>query len=735
MTACSTRSTHRAALVAGAVALVIGAACGSPEFPAVRDIRPTTAEPGDVLVVELDPAQAAVTVGAPTQVVLTGALTRAEGEDEPENGNADRDEETTVALPARAVGPQRVLIDIDDHVASLVGGRAAFEGRIAVQQAPAAAGDPRVIAESGEAPWRLRFFPGTVRGVAHDLIGQRGEQQLLDWLGVELEPVEDGPGVRVAWVQQGFEGLPFVNRYDCGRWNEAKKMCVGGPDARVHLGEAEARGFADRETLEHVDADGDGAIDRHDIHHYLEEHGVDAATDPALEPAPAAAAGLRTGDVIVAASGTPIESVGGLARAWDQQAAGVTIPLTVMRDGKQVVPAPAVARYGRPASIPSGFLMAGLLVAVGLLVVLPVPLLGGLIVVWERKISGYIQSRPGPNRVGPNGWLQWLADGVKLIVKEDIIPRESDSLLFRASPFLVFTGVFATFVVLPFSPFLQVADLNIGVLYLLSVTSVVVVGVIMGGWASNSKWSLLGGMRSAAQIISYELPASIAVLTVVIMTGSLSTQDIVRGQGGAPWEWNVFDNPFAFACFFIFFISALAEGNRTPFDLPEAESELVAGYNTEYSGFRFSIFALAEWVNLVVIGSVVSLVFLGGWNIPFVDPAQIEAGGALGGLHLLAFALFAAKVVFIVFVCIWIRWTLPRFRVDHMMNMCWKYFLPFSLASLMGAAVWVWVLPPIAREVAQWMLFLGGGVGIAFVFVQRVRFARRTTEIWELRGA
>src|SRR6185295_16718207 len=167
--------------------------------------------------------------------------------------------------------------------------------------------------------------------------------------------------------------------------------------------------------------------------------------------------------------------------------------------------------------------------------------------------------------------------------------------------------------------------LNIGLLYLLSVTSLVVVSIIMGGWASNSKWSLLGGMRSAAQIISYELPASVALLTIATLTGSLSTQKIVEAQNGGIWNWYLFHNPFTFCAFFIYFISALAEGNRTPFDLPEAESELVAGYNTEYSGFRFSLFPMVEWVNLFVIGAVASLLFLGGWRIPFVTPQQMEA--------------------------------------------------------------------------------------------------------------
>ena len=184
-------------------------------------------------------------------------------------------------------------------------------------------------------------------------------------------------------------------------------------------------------------------------------------------------------------------------------------------------------------------------------------------------------------------------------MKEDIVPTEADPRLFRAAPYLAFIGMFLTFMVLPFSRYVIVADLDIGLLFLLSVTSLVVVSIIMGGWSSNSKWSLLGGMRSAAQIISYELPASVALLTIATLTGSLSTQKIVEAQGGGRGSGTCFAIPFTFVAFFIWFISALAEGNRTPFDLPEAESELVSGYNTEYSGFRFSLFPLVEWVNVV----------------------------------------------------------------------------------------------------------------------------------------
>jgi NADH-quinone oxidoreductase subunit H len=352
------------------------------------------------------------------------------------------------------------------------------------------------------------------------------------------------------------------------------------------------------------------------------------------------------------------------------------------------------------------------------IVAAPVPVIAGLIVVWERKVSGYMGSRLGPNRVGPGGWLQWLADGLKLLMKEDIVPTDADARLFRAAPYLAFVGLFLTLLVLPFSRRFIVADLDVGLLFLLSVTSLVVVSIIMGGWSSNSKWSLLGGMRSAAQILSYELPASLALLTIATLTGSLSTQRIVGAQGGWPWQWYLFHDPFTLVAFVIWFTSALAEGNRTPFDLPEAESELVSGFNTEYSGFRFSLFPLVEWVNLAVIGAVGAMLFLGGWRLPLVSDALLDRHG---WVDLAGFALFVAKDVAIIFVIIWIRWTLPRFRVDQMMSLCWKYFIPFSLVCFVGELLWVWLVPSLAQAIVPAALFAVIGLGGGAWFAGRVR--------------
>jgi NADH-quinone oxidoreductase subunit H len=278
-------------------------------------------------------------------------------------------------------------------------------------------------------------------------------------------------------------------------------------------------------------------------------------------------------------------------------------------------------------------------------------------------------------------------------------------------------GFLGTFIVIPFGQFLIVADLNVGVLFLMAITGFVALGLMMAGWSSNNKWSLLGGMRSTAQIISYEIPTGLALMVPVVLGGTLSTHTLVQGQGGWPWQWYAFDNPLAFACFLIYFISALAEGNRTPFDLPEAESELVAGYNIEYSGWRFAVFFLSEWGNLFVIGAIATTVFLGGWQIPMVD---YSAHASHWGWTLLGLAIFFAKTLTLVFVIIWIRWTLPRFRVDQMMALCWKYFVPWSFAAIVFSALWVWLAPGGLRLGVQVLTFVLCGLGLTYLFFTRV---------------
>jgi NADH-quinone oxidoreductase subunit H len=388
----------------------------------------------------------------------------------------------------------------------------------------------------------------------------------------------------------------------------------------------------------------------------------------------------------------------------------------------------ADVRDGLGGKLPPALVTAVIVLLAALVLHMVVAPVTGLVLVWERKVSGRMQSRLGPNRVGPRGWLQWLADAGKLITKEDLVPLEADRTLFRLSPYLMWMSVFATFVVLPLSQTAIVADMNIGLLYLLSVTSLTVIAILMGGWASNSKWSLLGGMRSAAQIVSYELPASLALLQVALLAGTLSPQGIVHAQGGLPHQWFLFANPFTFVSFFIWFIAALAEGNRTPFDLPEAESELVAGFTTEYSGFRFSVFALAEWTNMYVVGAVAAVMFLGGWNVPFLSPAQLAASPAL---HALSLLVMVAKIVTLVFVIIWVRWTLPRFRIDQMMALCWKYLIPIAFATFLATAAWVWLTHgyPLVDRLVRWGTFAVGGVGVAAFFLSRVVYSWRRTKL------
>jgi NADH-quinone oxidoreductase subunit H len=366
----------------------------------------------------------------------------------------------------------------------------------------------------------------------------------------------------------------------------------------------------------------------------------------------------------------------------------------------------------------------GFVLLTAVLVLTFVALFAGPLSWLERRIAGRIQSRIGPNRVGPQGAVQWLADGIKCLLKEDLIPDGADRVLFRMAPYLVFSGMFGAFVVLPFGAHVIAADLNVGLLYLLAITSLVVVGLLMAGWGSCSKWALFGGVRSAAQLVSYEVPAAFALLAVIVQAGTMSTQGIVNAQGGWPWEWFFFRNPFLLVGCFIYFTAAIAEGNRTPFDLPEAESELVAGYNVEYSGMRFLFFFFAEWANLWTMSAVATLCFLGGWQIPGVSAASIALaeGWAFAGWQALSFLIFAAKASVLVFVVVQLRWTLPRLRVDQLMVMCWKYLVPLSLGSIGG----VLVLLPLVEEggavdVGLRVTLMAAGSAVAVLYVLRVR--------------
>ena len=315
----------------------------------------------------------------------------------------------------------------------------------------------------------------------------------------------------------------------------------------------------------------------------------------------------------------------------------------------------------------------------------------------ERKVSAFMQDRLGPMEVGLLGFKggkkfwggigQTIADAIKLLTKEDIVPDNADKKLMLLAPFIIFIGAFVTFVAIPFSENLVVSDFNIGIFYIMAMSSVGVIGIILAGWSSNNKWSLYGAMRAAAQIISYEIPIGLSLLLVVIVAGSLNLGDIVQWQSNH--RWFILHSPFTFIAFFIYFISVLAETNRTPFDIPEAESELVAGWMTEYSGFKWAIFFLSEYANMLIVSIVASIVFLGGWLSPLaiLNIGIPEKWMFLDG-PILGFFWLMIKAMFLIFVMMWFRWTFPRLRVDQLMYLCWKVFIPFALANLFFVSIW-----------------------------------------------
>ena len=292
----------------------------------------------------------------------------------------------------------------------------------------------------------------------------------------------------------------------------------------------------------------------------------------------------------------------------------------------------------------------------------------------ERKIQAIIQDRVGPIHTGPWGLLQTFADAIKLLGKEDIRAKLTDRWFFLAAPAIVFSPMLASFVVIPFGPGVVGADLNIGLLYLTTLGSMTVLGIVMAGWASNNKYSLIGGLRSAGQLISYEVPQILSLVTVVLVAGSLSMVDIVAAQPG--WQLGVLVLPLAFLTYFI---AGLAETNRAPFDLPEAESELVAGFLTEYSGMRWGLFFVAEYGEVTVVSAIVTTLWFGAWHGPFTDLALV--GPVLGVLW------FTLKIYVFVLLFMWIRATLPRFRIDQLMALCWKVLIPVTLTNLLVTAV------------------------------------------------
>ena len=371
-----------------------------------------------------------------------------------------------------------------------------------------------------------------------------------------------------------------------------------------------------------------------------------------------------------------------------------------------------------------------------LVIVALLPLLAGYIVLVERKVMADMQVRLGPMRVGPHGLLQPIADAVKLLLKEDIIPENADRLLFWGAPLISVTAAMLALAALPIGPFFQIADLNIGLLFILGVSSLGIFGIVLGGWASNSHYSLLGALRSAAQLVSYETSAGLAIVGALLLAGTLSTRGIVQAQSATGW-WFIFVAPVGF---FIYLVASIAETNRAPFDMPEAESELVAGYMTEYSGFRWALYFLAEYTNMIVVASIATTLFLGGWLRPFANtplfnfldylppllmlgvagycfwrapkqpvavqkmfmaavgllcivlalvlamPLAAPAGSLLAsskaGIHGAFWFLF--KVAAYIYVFMWLRFTFPRYRFDQLMRLGWQFLVPLSIVNVVG---------------------------------------------------
>jgi NADH-quinone oxidoreductase subunit H len=358
-----------------------------------------------------------------------------------------------------------------------------------------------------------------------------------------------------------------------------------------------------------------------------------------------------------------------------------------------------------------------IIAAIAVFLLINFMLIGAIFSVWlERKVSARIQDRLGPTRVGGKyGWLQTLADGMKLLVKEDIIPASADQMLFRMAAYVALVGSFLAFVALPWGNGVVAVDMNIAVFYMLAVMSTEVFGVILAGYGSGSKWSLFGGMREAAQVVSYEVPMAICVLIPVIVAGTMNLSAIARQQTGIwewqqtglLWDWYVFHDPFTFGAFWTYFTCATASCKRAPFDLAEAESELVAGFHTEFSGFRWLILFMAEYGSMFAVSGIATLLFLGGWNTGLVpgDPSVLlgRATDNLLGNETLGFVIgnvlnvlvFITKGFLLVFVMMWVRWTLPRLRIDQVMMTCLKYLLPISCVLLLGVSLWQVAMPGV----------------------------------------
>jgi NADH-quinone oxidoreductase subunit H len=342
----------------------------------------------------------------------------------------------------------------------------------------------------------------------------------------------------------------------------------------------------------------------------------------------------------------------------------------------------------------------------------------------ERKQSGRMQDRLGPTRVGGRyGWLQPVADGIKLVMKEDLIPASADRLLFRVAPYVSFCTAFTVFVALPVASGWVALRLDAGVFFILAVAGLEVCGVILAGYSSGSKWSLFGAMRESAQVVSYEVPMALCAVVPVMIAGTMDLVTIGQRQAGWFWNWFIFHDPFTFVTFFVYLTCAVASVNRAPFDLPEAESELVAGFMTEYSGFRWSVFFMAEYASMLAVSFLAAILFFGGWNgpVPLMEGLYWLLGTStahpVAGFldRLVGAGVFLAKGYLGVVVMVWIRWTLPRLRIDQVMTTCLKYCVPIAAAMFLGAALWLYALPGglVARAFFSFPPRTGAGSGVS----------------------
>jgi NADH-quinone oxidoreductase subunit H len=329
-----------------------------------------------------------------------------------------------------------------------------------------------------------------------------------------------------------------------------------------------------------------------------------------------------------------------------------------------------------------GYILPALWI-IGSILVIVVPLLVAVayLTYAERKVIGAIQLRKGPNVVGPFGLLQPLADGLKLFLKETVIPTSANKGVFLIAPMLTFVLAMIAWAVIPFGDGLVVSNINVGILYLFAISSLGVYGIVMAGWASNSKYAFLGALRSGAQMVSYEISIGLIIISVLLTTGSLNLSDVVRAQAGGIWEWNFI---YHLPMFVVFIVSILAETNRAPFDLPEAEAELVAGYNVDYSAMTFALFFLGEYANMILMSALCATLFLGGWTapLPFLDFIP-------GPIWLIL------KICFVLFIFLWVRATFPRYRYDQLMRLGWKVFLPLSFAWVMLVATFLVVFDKV----------------------------------------